>query len=134
MATRRNTWIGSKASTKRKSKNNQPEYELQKAICRYLDIKYNKVFYNGSAGGMRTYLSVAKRMKATGYKSGFPDIFIYEARNGYNGLAIELKVKGNYASQNQKKVLSILNDKGYRAEVCTGYDNAVEVIDEYLES
>ena len=134
MATRRNTWIGSKASTKRKSKNKQPEYELQKAICRYLDIKYNKVFYNGSAGGMRTYLSVAKRMKATGYKSGFPDIFIYEPKGIYHGLAIELKVKGNYASQNQKKVLSILNKAGYRAEICTGFDNAVEVIDEYLES
>lgn len=133
MATRRNTWIGSKASTKKKSKNKQPEYELQKAICRYLNIKYNKVFYNGSAGGMRTYLSVAKRMKETGYKSGFPDIFIYEPKGKYSGLAIELKVKGNYASPKQKEVLSLLNEKGYRAEVCTGFDNAVEVIDEYLE-
>jgi len=73
-------------------------------------------------------------MKATGYKSGFPDIFIYEPKGDYHGLAIELKVKGNYASQNQKKVLSILSKRGYRAEVCTGFDNAIAVIDEYLES
>jgi len=132
MATRNNTWIGSKKSTKRKSKNKQPEYELQKAICRYLDIKYNKVFYNGSAGGVWTTMSQAKKMVATGYKSGFPDIFIYEPRGEYSGLAIELKVKGNYASANQKKVLSILNERGYKAEVCTGFDDTAKVIDEYL--
>jgi len=132
MATRNNTWIGLKKSTKRKSKNNQPEYELQKAVCKYLDLKYKPVFYNGSAGGMRTYLSVAKRMKATGYKSGFPDIFLYEPKGEYSGLAIELKVKGNYASENQKKVLLILNQKGYQTAVCTGLDDAIKTIDEYL--
>ena len=133
MATRRNTWSGSKASIKRKSKNKQPEYELQKAICRYLDIKYNKVFYNGSAGGVWTTWSQGKKMVATGYKSGFPDIFIYEPRGEYSGLAIELKVKGNYASPKQKEVLQLLNNAGYLAKVCTGFDNAIEVIDDYLK-
>ena len=71
-------------------------------------------------------------MKATGYQSGFPDIFIYEPRGVFNGLAIELKVKGNYASRKQKEVLGKLTNKGYRAEVCTGFDHAIEVIDEYL--
>jgi len=117
----------------RKSKNSQPEYHLQVAICNYLAIKYSKVFFNGSAGGMRTFYSVAKKMKATGYQAGFPDLFIYEPRKGYHGLAIELKVKGNYASQKQKSILGKLNDKGYKAQVCTGFDHAVEVIDEYLE-
>ena len=105
---------------------------MQKAVCKYLDLKYKPVFYNGSAGGMRTYLSVAKRMKATGYKSGFPDIFLYEPKGEYSGLAIELKVKGNYASENQKKVLLILNQKGYQTAVCTGLDDAIKTIDEYL--
>lgn len=90
------------------------------------------MFYNGSAGGMRTFLSVAIKMKATGYKAGFPDLFIYEPRLCYNGLAIELKVKGNYASPKQKEVLHLLNNKGYRTEICTGLDHAIEVIDEYL--
>lgn len=133
MAIRKNIWSGYKKSTRTKSKNKQPEYELQKAVCKYLDIKYKGIFYNGSAGGMRTFLSVAKKMKATGYKSGFPDLFIYESRNGYNGLAIELKVKGNYASPKQKEVLQLLNDKGYLAKVCTDFDQAIESIDEYLK-
>tara|TARA_R110000787_G_scaffold16595_2_gene50040 strand:- start:1616 stop:2032 length:417 start_codon:yes stop_codon:yes gene_type:complete len=134
MGTRNNIWSGYKKLTpiKSKTKNKQPEYELQKAICQYLGYKYPTIFYNGSAGGMRTFLSVAKRMKATGYQSGFPDLFIYESRNGFHGLAIELKVKGNYASPKQKEVLSTLQKKGYRAEVCTGFDHASRVIDEYL--
>jgi len=125
--------IGSRKSTRTKSKNKQPEYHLQVAVCNYLAIKYSKVFFNGSAGGMRTFYSVAKKMKATGYQAGFPDIFIYEPKNGYHGLAIELKVKGNYPSEKQKKVLQKLRDKGYKAEVCTGFDHATKIIDEYLD-
>ena len=132
MATRSNIWNGYKKSTKRKSKNKQPEYLLQVAICNYIAIKYSRIFFNGSAGGMRTYLSVAKKMKATGYQAGFPDLFIYEPRGEFHGLAIELKVKGNYASPKQKQVLEKLNAKGYCTEVCTGFDHATKVIDEYL--
>lgn len=132
MAIRKSIWSGSKKYTPKKSKNKQPEYELQKAVCKYLGIKHPKIFYNGSAGGMRTFLSVARRMKATGYQAGFPDLFIYEARHGYHGLAIELKVKGNYASPKQKKIINILQDKGYKAEICTGFDHVQRTIDEYL--
>lgn len=132
MATKNNTKIGYKKFTTRQSKNKQPEYHLQVAVCNYIAIKYSGVFFNGSAGGMRTFYSVAKKMKATGYKAGFPDIFIYEPRGIYHGLAIELKVKGNYASKKQKEVLQKLNNKGYRAEVCTGFDEATQLIDEYL--
>ena len=121
-------------STKGRSKNRQPEYELQKAVCNYLTIKYNKVFYNGSAGGMWTALSVAMRMKKSGYKAGFPDLFIYEPNEKYHGLAIELKCKGNYASAKQKEVLKKLNDKGYFAKVCTGLDDAIDTIDNYLNN
>lgn len=136
MEIRKNTKSGYKKFTPRKSKNNQPEYHLQVAICNYLAIKYSDVFFNGSAGGMRTFYSVAKKMKATGYKAGFPDIFIYEPKicegQIYHGLAIELKVKGNYASQKQKRVIEKLNKKGYMAKVCTGFDEAVDTIDNYL--
>lgn len=114
------------------------EYDLQKAVCKYLDLQYKDVFYNGSAGGQyQKYHSQRIKNKATGYKSGFPDLFIYEPRtiDGvlYYGLALELKVKGNYASTNQKKVLQILNEKGYKAVVCTELDNTLDTINEYLK-
>ena len=134
MAIKRNTKLGLKTYTKQKSKNNQPEYELQKSVVDYIRLKYPHVFFNGSAGGIWTSFSQGRKMKATGYQSGFPDLFIYEARKGYHGLAIELKVKGNYASPKQKRVLAILNEKGYRAEVCTDFDQVSQILSEYLES
>ena len=95
-------------------------------------MQYKEVFYNGSAGGMWTSKSQGVKMKATGYKSGFPDIFLYEPKGVYSGLAIELKVKGNYASPNQKIVLQKLRDKGYQAFVCTGLDETIQTINTYL--
>jgi hypothetical protein len=67
------------------------EMFLQKEFTHWLDTQ--NVLYCASAGGMRTNIRTAVNMKATGYKKGFPDIFIYEARGGYHGLAIELKVR-----------------------------------------
>ena len=45
----------------------------------------------------------AHRMKLTGYKKGFPDMFFYEPRQGFNGLAIELKRDMGRATPEQKK-------------------------------
>ena len=53
------------------------EYQLQKAVCKYLDLK--NVLYCGSMGGnYQKYFSQRNKAKATGYKKGFPDLFIYE--------------------------------------------------------
>ena len=72
------------------------------------------------------------KAKRTGYVAGFPDLFIYEPKGGFNGLAIELKVKGNYASPKQKAWIQKLKDRGYMAEVCTGFDQAKKIIDKYF--
>ena len=54
--------------------------------------------------GARTSISEAKRMKASGYKRGFPDVFIYEPRGGFHGLSIEMKKeKGGVVSKHQKQ-------------------------------
>ena len=73
------------------------------------------------------------KAKRTGYVAGFPDVFCYDARGGYHGLALELKVKGNYASQKQKNWIKRLNERGYMAKVCTGFDDAKKFIDDYYD-
>ena len=70
----------------------QLEYQLQKAVVEWLGYSYSDKLFCASAGGMRTNMTTAKKMKATGYKKGFPDLFIYERNKKFNGLAIELKV------------------------------------------
>lgn len=106
------------------------EYELQKAICKYLDL--NNVLYCGSMGGQyQKFHSQRNKSKATGYKRGFPDIFIYEPRGSYYGLAIELKVGKNRATKEQLKWRDELNKRGYVAEICYGLE-AIDVIETYL--
>ena len=114
------------------SKSKYSEYELQKAVVDFIKLQYPKMLYCGSAGGVRTSMSQAKKMKATGYIKGFPDLFIYEPRGKYSGLAIELKVKGNYPSKEQKEWIERLKMRGYQAKVCTGFEECIQTIQNYL--
>ena len=79
-------------------------------------------------------MNEAKRMKATGYKRGFPDVFVYEARGGFHGLAIELKKgSGGRVSPSQNEWQQALEMRGYKATVAKGYDEAVRVLEWYLD-
>jgi len=84
-------------------------------------------------GQYQKFHSQRNKAKATGYKRGFPDIMIYEPVGKWHGLAIELKVGYNRASKPQLHWQKELNKRGYKAEICTGIDEALEVINRYLK-
>jgi len=108
------------------------EYQLQKAVCKYLDL--NNVLYCGSMGGQyQVHMSQRIKAKKSGYKKGFPDLFIYEPRGEFHGLAIELKVGYNKPTKEQLYWKKELTKRGYRAEICRGIDEALEVIDDYMK-
>lgn len=109
------------------------EYEIQKRFAEYIDTEHPNVLWCASAGGARTSMNEAKRMKATGYKRGFPDVFVYEPRGGFHGLAIELKKdSGGRVSPSQKEWQQALKMRGYHATIAKGYDEAVAIVTEYL--
>ena len=114
----------------------QEEKKLQKSIVRYMKLMHKDIFMNGSLGGVYIQNSRHRDYKAKGYTSGFPDLFLYSPRivegEYISGLAIELKVKGNYPTENQKNVIGILNANGYLAVVCTGLDETIDRIEWYL--
>jgi hypothetical protein len=87
-------------------------------------------------GQYQKYHSQRNKAKATGYKRGFPDLFIYEISRIddklYCGLAIELKVKYNKPTNEQRWWIYQLKDRGYKAHICTGIDEAIQIIDDYL--
>ena len=108
------------------------EYQLQKSVCKYLDLK--GVLYCGSMGGQyQAHFSQRIKAKKSGYKKGFPDLFLYEPKGGYCGLAIELKVGYNKATAEQLGWLKRLTDNGYLACVCNGLDKTIKIIDKYLK-
>ena len=104
----------------------------QAAVAMWLNINHPKVLWTASAGGMRTSIGTAKKMKAMGYKKGCPDIMIFERRSGFCGLFIELKVKGGTRQPEQIDFIQELSRRGYFAVFAYGYDEAVEVIEQYL--
>ena len=117
---------------RKKAPRKEGELHLQIAVVNYLRMLKGNILFNGSAGGIRTSITQARKMKLGGYRRGFPDLIILEPRGQYHGLAIELKVKGNYASIYQKEVIKQMRERGYKAEVCTGFDQAKETIDTYF--
>ena len=115
----------------------QKEYQLQKAVCKYLDLK--GVLYCGSLGGQyQVHFSQRIKAKATGYKKGFPDLFIYEIakidNTIYAGLAIELKTKTGRPTAEQIEWIKQLQKRGYMASICKGIDEALELIDNYIKN
>jgi hypothetical protein len=82
-------------------------------------------------GGKR-HIGVARKLKAEGAKAGIPDLFLPAARNGYNGLFIELKTEKGTVSPNQKHWIAALREQGYQVEVCYGWDAARLVLLEYM--
>ena len=112
------------------------EERLQSEVIKYIKYQYPKIRYCGSAGGVYTGITQARKMVRTGYVKGFPDLFIYEARtiNGkvYHGLAIEIKTIKGRATKEQKEWIDDLNDRGYKAKICKGLPEILDVIDKYL--
>ena len=109
------------------------EYSIQKAICELLDLRAPWLLYCASAGGARTSLVGARRLKATGHKKGFPDLFFYEPRKGFHGLAIELKRDKGRATPEQKRWKAELEERGFKAVVARGRQACLEVLKDYFE-
>ena len=118
------------------------EYQLQKAVCKYLDL--NNILYCGSMGGQyQVFKSQRIKSKQTGYKKGFPDLAIFEPKvvnpkfdpfMYFYGLFLEVKTKKGRPTKEQLWWRNELNKRGYVAEIVYGYDEAVAVIDRYLNN
>jgi len=113
------------------------EHDEQKALfewaawaCgRYPELEYLHAIPNGG----HRHIRVAKRLKAEGVKPGVPDLCLPVARDGYHGLYIEMKFGRNKPTDHQERWLEFLNEQGYLAVVCWGWEQARETIEEYLD-
>ena len=109
------------------------EARLQSEVVKYIGYKYPKARFCASLGGQyQPFQSQRNRARKTGYVKGFPDLFIYEARNGYHGLALEIKTIKGRATKEQKEWIEALNERGYKAEVVKGLPDILDLIDNYL--
>ena len=109
------------------------EDRLQIEVIRYIQLKYPKVRYCASLGGIYTRPTQSSKAKRNGYVRGMPDLQIMEARKGFHGLFIEIKTHKGTATQAQKEWIKDLQDRGYKAEICKGLPSILDLLDNYLQ-
>ena len=96
-------------------------------------IKYPELelMYHVPNEGKRSQITGA-RMKRAGLKAGVPDVCLPTAHGGYIGLYIEMKYGNNKPTESQKKWLRGLREQGHMTAVCYSWDEARELIEQYL--
>ena len=130
--------------TKKRIMKQQPEFQLQKQVCQYLNVQFPEVlFLSDTIASL--YLTVPQKVRNKSIqKNGFhcPDLIIFKPNSKYKGLFIELKVKSPYKKdgtlrkdehlENQQRTIFELQKLGYFAVFAVGFDEAKKIIDEYL--
>ena len=83
-------------------------------------------------GGKRSPME-ATRLKEEGVLPGASDLVILEARGGYFGLLVEMKrPDGGSVSEEQQDFMYSARDKGYKAVVCHGTEEAWRAFEKYM--
>ena len=84
-------------------------------------------------GGKRSRKTAAD-LKAEGVKPGVPDYHLPVARGGVHGLFVELKrTAGGRVSPEQRAWHASLREQGHRVAIARGWEEAFDVIRDYLE-
>lgn len=121
------------------------EESLQIAVCNYIRMAYPKVIFTSEASGLKLTIGQAVKMKKMRSNAGLPDLIILHPSPNSNwaGLCLELKIKSPFKAngslkndQHLKKqdiLLSKLRIRGYWATFAIGFDNAKEIIDDYMK-
>jgi hypothetical protein len=120
----------------RAAEHHNTEHAEQVAVVEYLYRAYPQALFwatpNGASlsGGARTM----NKLKAEGFLPGVSDLIIFEPRGRYSALFLEMKRKrGGVLSQNQKDFLLAIEKRGAFGAVAEGADEAIEIIDHYME-
>lgn len=126
------------------------EAQLHEAVCKYISYQYPSVMFNSDMSGVKLTKGQAIRASKLRSSRGFPDLVIYEPKYqdvqiSFSGcLFIELKREGTKITKKdgtlvadthireQAAVIQELRERGYVAEFACGFDQAKQIIDNYL--
>lgn len=118
------------------------EHDEQVAVVNWFEIQYPSIkhlilaYPSGAIFGGKNKWGMINKLKKEGWKKGIPDLFIPIANRGYFGLWIEMKDEGkkhSSLSEYQIFYLDELDKKGYKAIWCSGSQEAISAIKEYME-
>ena len=138
-----NKAFGIKKEDKPKRRSNE-EYLLCKELAVYIRDKYPLVMFHFDLSGLNLSMVQAGMNKVIQGYRGHPDLFIYESRNLYHGLAIEVKKEGTKIFKEngdfttphiaeQAKVILDLKERGYSAHFGIGIEECKAIIYQYFK-
>lgn len=114
----------------------QSESQQQTECVNWFREKYpqfEKLLFAIPNGGKRSKREAAS-LQREGVTPGVPDLAFCLPKNGFHGLFIEQKVKGNTTSPKQKEMLALLSAYGYKTEVVYSTEEFKQVITKYLNA
>ena len=116
---------------KKAPRSNTTEDAEQEVVIDYCELNRIDIVHIPNEG--KRSATYGAKLKRTGLRKGFPDLFIPAARKGYHGLFIELKRDRNSLPTNEQLAwIGKLNACGYYATVCYGATAAIEEIKKYF--
>lgn len=127
-----------------KAHKKQPEYELQVAVTKFISWQWPSVFFLSDVkAAVKLTIPQQVRLKKI-QKEGFncPDLIIFEARRGYNGMFLELKAESPFKKdgklkssehlQYQQNTILALGKRGYHAAFYWDFETIKTEINWYL--
>lgn len=73
------------------------------------------------------------RNSQMGCRRGVPDLMLPIPMHGYHGMFIEMKKPGGRLDGIQRRWLSVLNEMGYYAICCHGWEEARDELSRYMD-
>ena len=122
----------------------ETERRMHTRVARYLRERYPKARFITTLDGEFFGKHQAEHVRAMQWGSGAPDMIIFHPNGVYYGLALELKkdtanpfrkdgeLKAGEHLQEQSEWLDYLQDVGWIAQFAVGYENAIDIIDNYF--
>jgi hypothetical protein len=129
----------------KKVQKTESESKIQLRACDYLKQNYPDAVFTFDAGGFALPIGYAMKVKRMRSGNGIPDLIIFNPNfdGTWHGLMIEIKKddtkimtkKGTFASDHLKEqadMLLRLEELGYKTLFACGYDEVIEIIDDYF--
>ncbi len=121
------------------------EHQEQKALIDWFAYAYPKwkeflwAVPNGAYLGRdeKTRIIVMRKLKAEGLKAGVPDLTLAIPSLTHHGMFIEMKATGRTwkdVSKEQKAYIERLQEVGYYAVACAGFEDARSEINKYMKT
>ena len=110
------------------------EHNTQKAFFKWLTLRhpfYRRLTFAIPNGGKRDLIT-ATRLKEVGVTAGVPDVFFSLPNDTYHGLYIEFKDGRNKLTKPQAQMKLVLENAGYRHEICYDWEEAKKAFERYV--